>query len=59
MYPAAAPLVRNKRIAADDPFEKYLAPNYSRAQSLQYVDPILAELKIGKRSDRLLKIAVC
>lgn len=54
MYPAAALLVRNKRIA-DDTFEKNLAPKYSGTQSLQYVDPILAELKIGKRSDYMLK----
>lgn len=54
MYPAVASLVRNKRIA-NDPFEKNLLPNYSEAQSLQYVDPILAELKIGKRSEHVLK----
>lgn len=54
MYPAVASLVRNKRIA-NDPFEKKIAPNYSEAQSLQYVDPILAELKIGKRSEHVLK----
>jgi len=51
IYPAA-PLIRNKRIAIDGLTKNAL--DNSQSQIFKYVDPIFAELNIGKRSNHIL-----
>jgi len=51
IYPAA-PLIRNKRIAINGLTKNAL--DNTQYQVFKYVDPIFAELNIGKRSNHIL-----